>query len=796
MLRASFGGLCLLALAGRAEAADPRRRFAIAPKPYAEALIDLAVQANVSLLGSSACGAGGRTSLRGGYTLDQALRRLLAGAPCSYRIVDAWTVRILPAAPASSSPHQVTSAAPLVAELMVTARKRPERLDALPAGVSALYAEQLRATGSTDARDTAGQLVGVTMTNLGPGRDKLLMRGLSDGAFTGRARSTVGTYLDDTPINYNAPDPDLRLVDVERVETVRGPQGSLYGSGALAGVYRVVSNKPDPSTLSGAAAVGQAWTRGGSPSREIEAVWNAPIVRDRAAVRLVAYYDLQGGYLDDVSLGLSDVDRTARLGGRAAVRVQVGDGWRIDLAATVQRLRSMDTQYTTEGLAPGQRANRVREAHDNDFALGSLVVSGDLGFADLASSTAYVRHDFDSQYDASTAAGALLITDSDLGVYSEHARTSRLVQDLVLTSKGDGPVRWLAGAYASSSLERTPLSLLVTQANGRLNEVYSEARRDKIADLALYGEASYRLAGGWTLAVGGRVFQTRVKTSSEIVVASPGQSRVVLGQRTFHGVSPKVSLQYDIAPGVMVYGLFSEGYRAGGVNSTGFLMIRAERVNFAPDRLSNFELGAKGRFFDGRLAVRAATFYDLWDNIQSDQYRPSGLAYTGNVGDARIVGLETELAYDFDFGLSLQANGLLAEPRFTRTNPDFAVDFARSLGAGLPGAPRVSGGVVARYEHPLGDRFTLRLIGEASYLGRSRQSFNSLLNTHTGSYVQARLSAEVAAEHWSLGVYVTNPTDAAGDTFGYGNPFNSFGTVRQTTPQRPRTVGLRLAGAF
>src|SRR5207302_3349176 len=104
----------------------------------------------------------------------------------------------------------------------------------------------LFATRAVDVRDTAGQLAGVLMTNLGPGRDKLLMRGLSDGAFTGRARSTVSTYLDDAPINYNAPDPDLRLTDVERVETMRGPQGALYGSGALAGVYRIVTNKPDP----------------------------------------------------------------------------------------------------------------------------------------------------------------------------------------------------------------------------------------------------------------------------------------------------------------------------------------------------------------------------------------------------------------------------------------------------------------------------------------------------------------------------------------------------------------------
>jgi iron complex outermembrane receptor protein len=796
-LRASFGGLCLLALAARAEAADARRHFAIPPKSYPEALIDLAVQADVSLLGASACGATGRTALKGTYTLDAALRRLLTGAPCSYRIVDAGTVRILPLAPSSPPAHQVTAAAPLVTELMVTARKRPERLDLLPAGVSALSGEQLRATGSDDTRDTAGQLVGVTMTNLGPGRDKLLMRGLSDGAFTGRARSTIGTYLDDTPINYNAPNPDLRLADVERVETLRGPQGALYGSGALAGVYRVVANKPDPSTLSAAVIGGRAWTRGGSPSSEIEGFVNAPILEDRAAVRLVAYYDVQGGYLDNVALRLSDVDRTTRSGGRAAARVQLSDAWRIDVSAALQRLRSMDSQYTTADMRPGVRANRTREAHDNDFALASISVQGDLGFANLASSTGYVRHDFASQYFATAATSDILnifpVSVNDVGVYSERTRTQRLVQDLVLTSAGEGKFRWLAGVYGSVSKERTPSSLLVRQMSGRLNEVYSENRTDKVKDLAIYGEASYSFAEGWTASAGGRFFRTHLQTTSDIVVAPPGQSRTVIGERTYKGFSPKLSLQYQFADGTLIYGLFSEGYRAGGINSTGFSNIRTVRASFVPDRLRNYEIGAKGRYLGGRLAIRAAAFYDRWTDIQSDQYRQSGLPYTANVGDARIVGLETEVAYDFDFGLSLQANALFAEPKFTRTNPDFSP--LTPLGSGLPGAPRASGGFLARYERPLDDAFTLRLIAEASYIGPSRLTFEPSTTTRTGAFVEARLSAEIAAQRWSAGVFVTNPTDDQGDTFAYGNPF-TFGRVRQVTPQRPRTIGMRLAAAF
>jgi outer membrane receptor protein involved in Fe transport len=794
-LRASFGGLCLLALADRAEAADARRRFSIPSKPYAEALIDLAVQADVSLLGASACGTAGRTSLRGTFSLDEALRRLLAGAPCDYRIVDPGTVRITPLAASSPPAHQVTAAAPLVTELMITARKRPERLDSLPAGVSALSGEQLFATHSDDTRDTAGQLVGVTMTNLGPGRDKLLMRGLSDGAFTGRARSTVGTYLDDTPINYNAPNPDLRLVDVERVETLRGPQGALYGSGALAGVYRIVANKPDPSTLAASVIGATAWTKSGSPSREIEGFLNIPVVDDRAALRAVAYYDLQGGYLDNVALHLSDVDQTTRAGGRLAGRVQLNDAWRVDVSAAVQRLRSMDSQYTTAGLKPGLRANRTRESHDNDFALGSIALQGDLGFANLASSTGYVRHDFASRYDASKATANIFeVPAEDLGVYSERTRIRRLVQDLVLTSPGEGKFRWLAGLYASVSKERTPSSLLVTQAAGRLNEVYRESRYDKVKDFAVYGEASYRFADGWTASAGGRIFQTHLRTTSDIVVAPCAgcQSRSVAGDRTYNGFSPKLSLQYDFASGPMVYALFSQGDRAGGLNSTGFANIRPERASFVPDRLRNYEIGAKGRYFDSRLVVRAAAFYDRWTDIQSDQYRPSGLAYTANVGDARILGLETEVAYDFDFGLSLQANALFTEPKFTRTNFAFS---PAPLGSGLPGAPRASGGFLARYEHPLSDNLALRLIGEASYIGPSRLTFEPTTIKRTGAFVEARLSAEITTQRWSAGVFITNPTNDHGDTFAYGNPF-SFGEVRQVTPQRPRTIGLRLAAAF
>ena len=810
-MRASLTGLCLLTLAGRAEAAEARRRFAIPSKSYAEALIDLAVQANVSLLGASACGTGGATPLAGRYSLSDALARVLAGAPCTWRIVDAQTVRITPIV---ASAGAAAPTAPAVAELLVTARKRPERLDAPPAGVSVVSGEQLTLTNANDARETAGQLVGVLTTNLGPGRDKLLMRGISDGAFTGRARSTVSTYLDDAPTNYNAPDPDLRLVDVEQVETVRGPQGALYGSGALAGVYRIVTNKPNLDHYEAALSVTGSTTTGGAASYVGEGYLNAPL-GDRAALRLVAYYDDQGGYLDNVSLRLSNVDSTLRTGARAALRLQLGDSWTADLALVAQRLESRDTQYTT--MPPHQ----VREASNNDFAQLALTLHGDLGWADLATTTSYLRHAYASLYDATAQASFFSDTGAALGIYSESARIQRAVQDVVLASTGAGPISWLVGAYGSTSIERTPSSLdivanapstdlldsslgtanaPVAPADGGgagsapppLTRVYNESRRDRIRELAIYGEGTWRFAPGWTASAGLRSFDTWLKVAADIVGAPPALSRNVSENRSFNGATSKLSVQYQFDDeGPLFYALYSEGFRPGGVNTTNFVGIKPSRTTFEPDRLRNFELGAKGRFLDQRLVLRATAFYDLWSNIQSDQYRTSGLAYTANVGDARINGVEAEAAYEWGFGLSLQANALYSAPKFTRVNPDFA----GTLGSGLPGAPRWSGGLLARYERPLRGDIRLRLVGQANYVGSARLTFDPTLSARTDAVIDSELIAELVRRRVSAGLFITNPGNASGNTFAYGNPF-TFGQVRQVTPQRPRTVGVRLAASF
>ena len=809
--------MALACVAGRAEAADARLRVAIPPRSYADALIDLGIQANVSILGTSACGPGGRTELRGAYTLDEALGRLLAGAPCRYRIVDARTVRIIPfiVPEAAPAPREAPKGPALVAEVVVTATKRPATLDSLPAGVSAISREQLTTTGSVEVGQTVGQLAGVLTTNLGPGRDKLLIRGLSDGAFTGRARSTVSTYLDDAPINYNAPDPDLRLVDIDRVEVVRGPQGALYGSGAVAGIYRIVTRKPNLERAEFGAMGSVSATQGGDSSHEVEGYASLPLLRDHAAVRLAAYDDVQGGYLDDTNLGETNVDQTKRSGGRLALRVQFDSRWRLDALAATQNLRSDDTQYVTTGMdtvermpaedggggavgAPGDRANRVRETHNNDFSYAGGTLSGDFGWGSISSSLSYVHHVFSSQYDATAVIGRDIVAkEGDLGVYTEASRANLLVQDLVVRSDEQGRLDWLVGVYYARTNERSPSSLGIFSAGPAVSTVYTEARKDRLRELALYGEATYELWDGWSATVGGRLFESRVHTTADIEVMLPsplGGPRFFDRSRTFNGLSPKISVQKTFADGDLIYALITEGYRPGGFNSAGLFAIRESRALFAADRLRNYELGAKLRRFDGRLAVRAAAYYDDWTNIQTDQYRPSGLPYTANVGDARILGLEAEVSYDFPIGLSLQLNGLLSDSKVRNPNPDFA---AAGVASSLPGVPKRSGGMLAVYTRSLTDNLTLRLVGEASYVGNAGVSFDAGRLSRMDNYFRARLSAELAKGPWSLTAFVTNPLDSSSDTFAYGNPFSfSEQGVRQATPQRPRTVGLRLGAAF
>jgi iron complex outermembrane receptor protein len=765
-----------------AQAAPVRIRFHIEPKPYSEALLDIAQQANVTLIGAAACTGVSSNRIAASLTLEEALAQLLAGAPCGARVVAPGAVEVA-ALPQVQAQVRVISPV-TVSDVLITATRRVRNTRQLAVAVTALPQEQLQMTGASDAGEAAGQLAGVVATNLGPGRNKLLFRGLSDGAYTGRARSVVATYVDDLPVNYNAPDPDLRLVDVERVEVARGPQGALYGAGSLSGIYRIVTNKPDLERRSAEIRVSGAVTRDGAPSGAVEGFINQPIWGDILAARLSAYEEVQGGYLDDINQNRKDVDRTERRGARLALRFQPNDAWSVSVTAAGQHLRSDDTHYTNPGLGL-TRSVRIPEPHVNDIESAAVTVRRSWGWGELSSATGYVRHAYGSLYDA-TATQTNYTDFAQTSADVERTRTRMFVEDLVLTSRGAGRLEWLAGLYASDTTVQSPTEFLAQVPRAPNIPVYSDNRDDDIRELAAYGEVNYQVAPDWTLAVGGRAFSIRSQTRSHVESERFAPRDVDRGAN-LNGFSPKISLQRTLSSGDLIYGVISEGYRAGGVNSGGARPLPPARETYAPDRLVNYELGLKMERLERRLSLNTAAFYDVWTDIQTDQFRDSGIPYSTNAGDALIMGLETELSYRASYGLSAQLNGRVTGTRITHTNPDFAT----KLADGLPGAPAISGGATVSYEREVFGPWTLRLVGQITYVGRSRVTFDAGLPT-MGGYTRTKLSAELSGRLFGLQLYVSNPLNAYSDTFAFGNPFNPDRT-RQITPQRPVTVGMTLA---
>ena len=780
------------------------RQFAIPAESVSAALIDFAVQANVTLGGAPHC-AGRSNPLNGRYAIAEGLARLLASTSCDFREVAPDTFRIVARLPAAPRPVVVAAAAPapppaeVIPELVVTATKRQAFVDRLPYAVSVVGAQQIATIGAEDISGLTGVLAGVSTTNLGPGRDKIQLRGLSDGAFTGRTQSTVAIYLDDVPLTSNAPDPDLRLVDVASVEVVRGPQGSLYGGGSLSGVYRIVTQRPQLNLWAGSLLLGGSITQGGAPSSEAEAMLNVPLSTDKTALRLVAYDEYDGGYIDNVQLHAKNIDGVTRSGGRATLRSLLDANWTLTVGGAYQHIDSNDTQYVTPGQGRLHRANAVQEGSVNDFSDLFVTLERDAATFNFKSTTSFVEHELSSQTDASTAL-PLFGGSAAVGEYEEPNATHMLIEDAVLSSPSAGRLQWLVGGLASSTLEDIQ-SIVGSPAGGGASAVslYHEWRKDHRHSVAGYAEVSYALTDRLTATVGDRIAWLQTSTQSRVLMPVSGRRRLFNGQLSSEGQSPKAALDYEAWRGQHLYALMSQGRRAGGFNTGGPIGVvfatnpdaPGMHRRFAPDQIWNYEGGLKSSLWDGRVTLRTALFYDVWTDIQTDQYLASGLSYTDNAGDGVNAGSESELSIRPSEHWTLEGNGLFDHPELNHPRPGFITQPR----AGLPGVPDISGGGRASYSASLWADWTWRLSADAQYVGRSHVTFDPTLAPVMGGYWLGALSAQVKGPRWSLSAFLVNPTNAGGNTFSYGNPF-SFRQISEATPQRPRTLRVTLSAAF
>jgi outer membrane receptor protein involved in Fe transport len=347
------------------------------------------------------------------------------------------------------------------------------------------------------------------------------------------------------------------------------------------------------------------------------------------------------------------------------------------------------------------------------------------------------------------------------------------------------------GLFASQTDETDRATLSDLSSGAPARSVYHQ--RSHLAEDALYGEAAYDLTHRLTVTLGGRLFASRLHSETKGFDLAPG---LVEPKRHLNdsGIAPKFRASYAWSPDSVAYVQYQEGFRAGGFNIPAAADgVSAGRIGsiFQPDRLRSYEAGGTLALFDRTLRLRAAVFHADWSRLQTDQYLPSGLLMTVNIGDGSNTGLEVEALWRPDDHWQVRGNLLLEDPEITRVSNTFPA----SLDIGLPGVSRVLGSGDVTYRWPTSSGWQGEITGQAAYVGHSFLTFDEATASRMGDYVVGRLALTLSSERTRLELALDNVADERGDTFSFGNPFSRT-RAQQSTPLRPRTVTLSLGRSF
>ncbi|MGH7290730.1 MAG: TonB-dependent receptor, partial [Myxococcota bacterium] len=456
--------------------------------------------------------------------------------------------------------------------------------------------------------------------------------------------------------------------------------------------------------------------------------------------------------------------------------IDLSGGWGLQAGLAHQSINTRDSQYAQGPGGKLTRDTQVREPHDNDFTEVSGSVSHAGEVASLKVSGAFIDHTVETRYDATGAFGG-----TAPAAFDEIRQVDLSVAEAVLTSAGEGRLTWLAGLFASQT-EETDRAMLSDLSGGPVRSVYR--RSDNLSEAALYGEAAYDLTERLKMTIGGRLFATRVSSQSEDFDLAPG---LVQPKRHLSdsGIAPKFRASYAWSPDTVAYIQYQEGFRAGGFNIPGAADGVAPGLigsAFRPDRLRNYEAGGTLALFDRTLRLRAAVFHADWSRLQTDQYLPSGLQMTVNIGDGANTGVELEAVWRPDDHWEVRGNLLVEDPTITRTSDAFPA----TVDIGLPGVSSVLGSTDAVYRWQVADGWRGEASGQVAYVGHSFLTFDGAAASRMGGYAVGRLAFAVSSAKTRVQLAVDNVADERGDTFSFGNPF-SRSRARQSTPLRPRT---------
>jgi outer membrane receptor protein involved in Fe transport len=733
--------------------------------------------------------------------------------PISVVCAAAWLAPSYSSAQVVASADLAENAPSEVAEVVVTAQKRSENLREVPQSISVLTGAQLAQQHVDAYADLARTVPDLSFSSLGaPGLSNLEIRGISSTTGT----STVAIYLDDAPItirnnSFFAGQAEPQLFDLAQSEVLRGPQGTLYGASSMGGTIRFVSNRVNLNTFEATAGGELSGTEHGGLNYVAKGVVNIPLVADKVGLRVGVQTVWDSGFVDHATAGV--IDRTNINGVRTNV-VKAALQWDVTPRLTItpsvfaQKTDIHDTGLVDLATPNYVTSKLVQESGSDTLTVPSFKLNYAFGGADLISVTSYAQRRFpritDGTYFNSVFIGDLVDSMGVTGVDGQldGARlgalpgpvynsldTKQLTQEVRLVSKPYDPSRgnpftWIVGLYYSdakndgasnqyipgfnqtflSTYGVSPETVLGVPLPNDLIYAYTTRLDDK--EYATFGELSYNPTPRLKFTAGLRYLYGSSAMNflaSGFFASTPSFT----GKISAHATTPKFSATYDLSDDVTTYATIGKGVRLGGINSPvpasacasdlAAFGLQAAPVGYQPDSLWNYELGAKGRFFDHQVSVSAAAYDIKWDQIQIDvPLKTCGFDYTANVGRAESYGLEVEARWRVGSALTVGASGQYNHDTFTQGIEGLGI----AKGDPVPGAPKWSLNLDADYERDLTDKLTGFIRANWQFTGPSHGTFvQTNPDYQRPAYNLAGASIGVTYATWDVSLFAKNLFD-------------------------------------
>jgi len=683
--------------------------------------------------------------------------------------------------------------------VIVTARKREETLLDIPQEIQTISQEQLQRANLDSVKEFSRFVPSLSYTATVPGRGTIYFRGVADDSSSFIADASAAIYLDEQPLTQSSLQPEIRLIDIERIEALPGPQGTLYGASSQAGTLRYITNKPDPVAFTTDVSLDAYTVDEGDEGYEISGVVNIPL-GETAAIRVVGFSARDAGFIDNV-LGTSlgggfdnaefvedDINDAEHAGGRVALRWLPNENWTVDGVAVYQQMDA--NSYSEDDVRrTGRELAVVRfldESRSDEWTQLALTLQGDIGPIQFTSATGYFTRRIEyfqdntdyTFYLSNTFGANYAIYDlgpdpTGLG-WRDGPYVDRIAQEFRLQGSTE-KLTWIAGLFYEKveegfnffsriqDYEDTPGFQARSDyavyygfdplEPGSTDDAFYHAKNDQVTEqYAAFGELTYSPNEDWSFTGGLRWFD-HTRTRDYFTQQPNGHFSSNLGtaENSTSDITKKISVQYNIDENAMVYALYSDGFRAGGRN-----VVRPGTVlpaDYDADFLDNYELGFKSRFAGGKYSLNLTAFKMEWKDYQIEVVDPGPLfaVLVANVGDAEIEGVTldfTAFLWDsLDVGLNLQ----LLDPKTKANDPQLGL----APGERLPFSAEEKGGIWAEYTFPreiAGGNIYARY--QWSYTGNSLNGIGDA--TLQPAYQLSDFKIGLAADDWEVYAYVDN----------------------------------------